>query len=225
MVLTPRDRPTIILLCHPTIQSTTNDCHHRPKDSHLCFVPLVSYIFTYLAFYSACIYLANVLSVLEFNLHSYHCDFFSSKQIMASQHDEILAACAAGDLERVREIYPAISSAENNVPLDAMILKAAEKNQYETVRYCLEKGAKVSPLVVDEASEFPEVFKVLVTDGGLDVNEDFETAGDMLINAVWEQKVGCNILKQTLSSNPRFFASLILQSGSLSTEPTQILAT
>ncbi|MCJ1425219.1 hypothetical protein MMC29_003107 [Sticta canariensis] len=66
---------------------------------------------------------------------------------------------------------------------------AAEKNQYETVRYCLEKGAKVSPLVVDEASEFPEVFKVLVTVGGLDVNEDFETAGDMLINAVWEQKL------------------------------------
>lgn len=112
---------------------------------------------------------------------------------MSSQNDEILAACAAGDLERVREIYETISSAQGNVPLDAMILKAAEKNQYETVRYCLEKGAKVSPLVIDEASEFPEVFKVLVTVGGLDVNEDFETAGDMLINAVWEQKVGCNI--------------------------------
>lgn len=109
---------------------------------------------------------------------------------MSSQHKEILEACAAGDLERVRDIYQAISWAQGSAPLDAMILKAAEKNQPETVRYCLEQGAKVSPLVVDEASEFPEVFKILVTVGGLDVNEDFETAGDMLINAVWEQKVG-----------------------------------
>lgn len=55
-----------------------------------------------------------------------------------------------------------------------MILKAAEKDQPEIVQYCPDQGAKVSPPVVDEASKFPEVFKILVTVGGLDINEDFE---------------------------------------------------
>lgn len=107
---------------------------------------------------------------------------------MSSLHDELLSACADGNLGRVRELYET-SSAEDRAPLDDMMLRAAEKGQATVVRYCLEQGAKASDQVVSEATEFPEVFKVLVTAGEIDVNYDFETAGDMLINAVWEGKV------------------------------------
>ncbi len=101
-----------------------------------------------------------------------------------------MAACAAGDLARVQELYQQISSTpEEHALLPEMTLKAAEKGHAEIVRFCLERGAKPEYEVISEASEFPEVFQVLVTVGGLDVNFDFETGGDMLINAVWELKV------------------------------------
>ena len=105
--------------------------------------------------------------------------------------NEILAACVAGDLARVQELYGKITLApgEQAVLLAAMTLKGAENDHAEIVRFCLERGAKPEYEVINEASEFPEVFKVLVTVGGLDVNYDFEIAGDMLINAVWELKV------------------------------------
>lgn len=70
-----------------------------------------------------------------------------------------------------------------------MMLKAAENGHAPVVQYILERGALVSDDVITEATEHPEVFKVLVISGGLDVNYDFETGGDMLINAVWEGKV------------------------------------
>ena len=75
------------------------------------------------------------------------------------------------------------------MPLPEMTLKAAENGHAEIVRFCLERGAKPDYDVINQASEFPEVYKVLVTVGGLDVNQDWETAGDMLINAAWELKV------------------------------------
>lgn len=110
---------------------------------------------------------------------------------MSSQSkDNLLAACAAGDLERVRELYHnTFSDSDEDALLNAMTLKAAENGHAEVVRFCLERGAKPEFTVINEATEYPEVFKILVTAGGLDVNYDLETAGDMLINAVWELKV------------------------------------
>lgn len=70
-----------------------------------------------------------------------------------------------------------------------MTLKAAENDHAEIVRFCLERGAKPEYDVIIHAYGFPEVYKVLVTVGGLNVNEDWELAGDMLINAVWERNV------------------------------------
>lgn len=109
-----------------------------------------------------------------------------------SQNEQLLAACETGDLARVRELFltRVSSTPEEHIPLLEMItLKAAEKGHAEVVRFCLERGARPDYGVINAASEFPEVFKVLITVGGLDVNYDFESAGDMLINAVWELKV------------------------------------
>lgn len=112
--------------------------------------------------------------------------------------DYMLAACAAGDLEEMREIYQAISAAQDSGLLEAMLIKSAEYGQPEAVQYCLEQGARISSYVVDEAADVPEIYKILVTVGGLDVNEDHGTAGDILINAIWDQKVGSNSLKINL---------------------------
>ena len=78
---------------------------------------------------------------------------------MSSQRDELLAVCAEGNLERVRElcqINP--SSPHENATLDALITKAAEKGHADIVRYCLEQGANISYDVITEATEYPEVF-------------------------------------------------------------------
>ena len=103
---------------------------------------------------------------------------------MSSQHNQLLTACADGNLERLQELH-----STQDASFEAMMLKPAEKGHFHIVQYCLEHGAQVSEDVITEASEQPEVFKILVTLGGLDVNHDFETAGDMLINAVWEGNV------------------------------------
>lgn len=112
--------------------------------------------------------------------------------------DYILAACAAGDLEGVREIYQIISPAPDSGLLEAMLVKSAQYAQPEIVQHCLEQGARITSYVVDEAADVPEIYKILVTVGGLDVNEDYGLAGDILINAIWEQKVGSNHLKISL---------------------------
>lgn len=70
-----------------------------------------------------------------------------------------------------------------------MLLEAAEKGNVDVVRQCLARGAEISYKVITAATGSDEVFKVLVTEGGLDVNYDLETGGDMLINAVWERNV------------------------------------
>jgi hypothetical protein len=70
---------------------------------------------------------------------------------------EILAACAAGDLARVQELYHQILSTSNeHVPLPEMTLKAAEKGHSEIVRFCLERGVKLNYEVIIEALEFPK---------------------------------------------------------------------
>ncbi len=90
-----------------------------------------------------------------------------------------------------------------------MTLKAAKKGHAEIVRFCLERGVKPDYDVIIEAFEFPEVFKVLVTVGGLDINWDFQTAGDMLINAVWELKVRFHFENQIIVMKKSHFLSLL----------------
>lgn len=70
-----------------------------------------------------------------------------------------------------------------------MMLEAAEKGEVVGVRQCLARGAEISYKVITAATGSDRIFKLLVTKGGLDVNYDLETGGDMLINAVWERNV------------------------------------
>lgn len=110
--------------------------------------------------------------------------------IMPSQQDELAAARPEGIPIHVPDSHQTIPHPpQQDAALQARMLEAAENGNVEVVRQCLAQGAKVSSEVITEATEHEEVFKVLVTEGGLDVNYDFETAGDMLINAVWERNV------------------------------------
>lgn len=104
-------------------------------------------------------------------------------------YDELLQACAAGNAGQVRVLHQRYSGGGEAAPFDAMMLRAAENGHVDVIRYCLEQGAEMSWDVIIEATGCPEVFKILVTVGGLDVNEDFGLGGDMLSNAVWEGKV------------------------------------
>ena len=74
--------------------------------------------------------------------------------------------------------------------------RAIRTGDAEALRRLLENGAKPSDDDISEAQngEFPEVCKVLITAGFMDINEDFEQAGDLLINMVWEVKVSSSVL-------------------------------
>ncbi|KAL6713991.1 hypothetical protein ACLMJK_008485 [Lecanora helva] len=76
---------------------------------------------------------------------------------------------------------------EQNSPLSRAIITG----DAVTVRRILDEGGKPSDDDISEAQngEFPEVCKILVTAGWIDINEDLEHAGDLLINMVWELKV------------------------------------
>ncbi|KAI4264711.1 MAG: hypothetical protein L6R42_000194 [Xanthoria sp. 1 TBL-2021] len=69
--------------------------------------------------------------------------------------------------------------------------RAIRTGDADTLRRLLDEGAKPSDDDISEAQngEFPEVCKVLITAGFMDINEDSEHAGDLLINMVWELKV------------------------------------
>ena len=81
---------------------------------------------------------------------------------------------------------------EENSPLG----RAIRTGDADTLRRLLDEGARPSDDDISEAQngEFPEVCKVLITAGLIDINEDFEHAGDLLINMVWELKVRSSIL-------------------------------
>ena len=108
---------------------------------------------------------------------------------MSKDHEELLTASAKGDIDKVREILASIHrQGEENAPLDKMALAAAENNHADILELCIDEGADVSDLSLDDL-DFPDVIKLLITKGGHDINEDWETAGDLLINAIWELKV------------------------------------
>ncbi|KAL8727519.1 MAG: hypothetical protein Q9166_005990 [cf. Caloplaca sp. 2 TL-2023] len=81
---------------------------------------------------------------------------------------------------------------EENSPLS----RAIRTGDADTLRRLLDESAKPSDADISEAQngEFPEVCKVLITAGFIDINEDFEHAGDLLINIVWELKVSSSAL-------------------------------
>ena len=81
---------------------------------------------------------------------------------------------------------------EENSPLG----RAIRTGDADTLRRLLDEGARPSDDDISEAQngEFPEVCKVLITAGIIDINEDFELAGDLLINMVWELKVRSSVL-------------------------------
>ena len=74
---------------------------------------------------------------------------------------------------------------------DPSLSEAIRTGDVDTVRARLAAGEKPTEDDIDEAEdgEFPEVCKVLIGAGYMDSNRDFGTAGDLLINAVWELKV------------------------------------
>ena len=79
---------------------------------------------------------------------------------------------------------------------DSPLSRAIRSGDADTLRRLLDEGAKPSDDDISEAQsgEFPEVCKVLITAGSMDINEDLEHAGDLLINMVWELKVSSSVL-------------------------------
>ncbi|KAL8908083.1 MAG: hypothetical protein Q9171_005601 [Xanthocarpia ochracea] len=105
------------------------------------------------------------------------------------QQQQLLTACADGDIPTVRHVLSTLPpSAAQDIPLKAMALKAAENGHADILELCIDQGADVSDLKLEAAEASDQVLKVLITKAGLDVNQDWETGGDMLINAVWERK-------------------------------------
>lgn len=85
---------------------------------------------------------------------------------MASQHQELLTACADGDIIKVRDAISSLRQpGTTDVPVEEMAREAAEKGHAAVIEICINEE--------------------------LDINDSWEVAGDMLINAVWEKKVGC----------------------------------
>ena len=74
---------------------------------------------------------------------------------------------------------------------DRSLSEAIRTGDVDTVRARLKAGEKPNEDDIDEAEggEFPEVCKMLIGAGFMDSNRDFGSAGDLLINAVWELKV------------------------------------
>lgn len=108
---------------------------------------------------------------------------------MSKVHEDLLTACANGNIEKVRELLASVHRLrEEDPPLDKMALTSAGKNHADVLELCIDEGADVSDFSLDDL-EFPDVIKMLITKGGHDINEDWETAGNLLINAVWELKV------------------------------------
>jgi hypothetical protein len=115
---------------------------------------------------------------------------FKTMATMSSTQSEILKACKDEELSRVRELYSSMSdSASKGSTLDAMILTAAENNRPEIVQFCLDEGAEASYEVIIEAYDHPTIAQMLITAGAMDVNHDFEMAGDLLINAICGRNV------------------------------------
>ena len=103
---------------------------------------------------------------------------------------EIIQLCREGNLSRIQALNKSISSsASKDDTLERIIVAAAEKNRPEIVRFCLDQGVEVPDDVISEAYDFPEIAKLLITSGNMDVNHDFEMAGDLLINAVYSSEV------------------------------------
>ncbi|KAI4119075.1 MAG: hypothetical protein LQ345_000950 [Seirophora villosa] len=69
-----------------------------------------------------------------------------------------------------------------------MALRAAQNNHAAILELCIDEGAALSDLDLEDGTESDDILKVFITKGVLDVNKDQETGGDMLINAVWELK-------------------------------------
>lgn len=109
---------------------------------------------------------------------------------MSLSQAESIRLCREGDLSRIQALYKSISSsAFKDDTLERIILAAAENNRPEIVRFCLDQGAEVPDDVISEAYDFPEIAKLLITSGHMDVNHNFEMAGDLLINAVYSSEV------------------------------------
>ena len=127
-----------------------------------------------------------ILTFVHVNLIAFrHMDSFISQQ-----HEDLLSAGAEGDLKRVHKLFQSISSSAGlGDVLEELMFRAAKNGHAAIVTFCSDQGVEISARVIDEALEFPEVCKVLITAGTMDVNDDLEMAGDLLINAVWEGKV------------------------------------
>lgn len=112
---------------------------------------------------------------------------------MSKAHEELLTASANGNIDKVREVLAEVHRLrEEDAPLDKMAATAAENNYADILELCIDEGADVSGLSLDDF-DFPDVIKILITKGGHDINEDWEMAGDLLINAVWELKVSLRL--------------------------------
>ena len=76
------------------------------------------------------------------------------------------------------------------------LIRITRTGAADSLSHLLDEGAKSSDRDIGEAQsgESPGVCKVLITASFMDINEDFEMAGDLLINMAGELKVSNSIL-------------------------------
>ncbi|KAL8694919.1 MAG: hypothetical protein Q9218_000490 [Villophora microphyllina] len=101
----------------------------------------------------------------------------------STPHQELLTACAQGNADEVRTLLATCSP--DDVLLRKVAIMAAGNRHTEVLELCLNEGAVVTS-IWSLPNYTDEVLKVLVTHRSLDVNESWDIACDMLINAVWE---------------------------------------
>ncbi|KAL8957420.1 MAG: hypothetical protein Q9193_005302 [Seirophora villosa] len=73
---------------------------------------------------------------------------------------------------------------QQDVPLKTTALGVAQNNRAAILELCIDEGASLSDLDLEDGTESDDILIVFTTKGVLDVNKDHETGGDMLINAV-----------------------------------------
>ncbi|KAL9057002.1 MAG: hypothetical protein Q9206_002523 [Seirophora lacunosa] len=73
---------------------------------------------------------------------------------------------------------------QQDVPLKTMALRAAQNNRAAILELCIDEGAALSDLDLEDGTESDDILIVFTIKGLLDVNKDHETGGDMPINAV-----------------------------------------
>ena len=108
---------------------------------------------------------------------------------MVNVQDELLAACAEGNLKKMDQLYQKAHDSRVDVPPELMLKEAVAHGQAKAVQYCLKLGAKIEYDVVSICINKHDwtTYELLVL-AGLDANYEFHS-GDALCYAAQEDNL------------------------------------